>query len=152
VGGFKVGERVGQDVDLWLRLAFRYPIAWSGERLAVYYRNAVNRTVGKRFWTQEPAVSCSARQAIAAGLVPPEQIKSFKEYVAHFQIIAIRELLIQGKKDEALKLLDYSRGTRRFARQWWKWRIIAALPYDSAGLWKLKQSAKRWLRVSERGR
>lgn len=37
VGGFQPGIRYGEDMDLWVRIALKYPIAWSPTVNAVYH-------------------------------------------------------------------------------------------------------------------
>lgn len=147
VGGFSRNSGLGLDVDFFLKIALRYPIAWTKEPLATYYLNAVNRRAGFIRWHEEPAISQTAREAITAGLVPPDQIGDFKEYIALFQITAIRDCLVLGKKAEALKLLEYSRGTRKFRKEWLKWKFIATLPGNlGPWLWQLKQVPKLFRR------
>ncbi len=144
IGGFPATEFLGEDLDTWLRIVLSYPIAWSSENLAIYYQNATNRTCVFKYWLQEPAVSCTARQAIAQGLVPSEAVQDLRDYVARIQMAAARDCLIHGKKEVALQLLDHARQTRKFARNWWKWRLLAALPGNpSPWLLKLKQEVRR---------
>ncbi len=45
VGGFPDGERIGEDIYLWLRLALLGPVMFSGKILSTVYRNAENRTI-----------------------------------------------------------------------------------------------------------
>lgn len=140
IGGFQTCEVQEEDVDAWLRIALHYPLAWSPEKLAVYYQDAGNRATGFQRWTGEPITSRTAKQALAKGLLPPDQVQDLQEYAAHFQIAAARDCLVIGKKETAVQLLEYARGTKRFTRQWWKWRLLATLP-QAAGpwLWKQKQ-------------
>lgn len=143
VGGFPKGEYLGEDVDLWLRIALRYPIAWSGAYLATYRKDAGNRAQGVKRWGREPAVSRTAREALAAGLVSPEAIRDLIEYAAYFQLDAARHLLSQGDRTTALQLLEYARGTRRFAWDWGLARLMAALPGNHGPwLWKIKRCLK----------
>ncbi len=144
IGGFQPTEVQGEDVDVWLRIALRYPVAWSREVLVVYYQDASNRAVGFKRWSNEPVISRTAREAIAAGLVPPDKVEDLREYASHFQVSAARDCLAQGKREIAVQLLDYAQGTKKFARQWWQWRILAALPGNwGPWLWKMKQLMKR---------
>ncbi len=143
IGGFQVDEIKGADVDAWLKIALRFPIAFSRRPQATYFQDAVNRTDGCR-WHREPAVSRTARQALAAGLVPPEEVQDLRTYAAHFQILAARDCLVLGKRDLARQLLEYARGVRRLARQWWFYRLVAALPAEAGPrLWRLKQHLKK---------
>lgn len=45
VGGFPAGQRIGEDIYLWLRLALKGSVMFSDQILATIYRNAENRTV-----------------------------------------------------------------------------------------------------------
>ncbi len=146
IGGFQYREIMGEDADTWLRIALRYPIAWSSERLAIYYQNATNRAMGFQRWSTEPKISFTARKAIQEGLVPPEKINDLREYAAFFQLGGARDCLLLGAKETARQLLAYARGTRKFAKEWWTWRLLAALPGNPAPwLWKMKRGLKRWV-------
>jgi glycosyltransferase involved in cell wall biosynthesis len=128
IGGFPVGEILGPDQDTWLRIALRYPIAWSSEYLVCVYENAVNRAAGFKLWDKEPIISITARKAIETGQLSYDDVYFLRDFAARFQILAAFHCLIQGKKEVALKLLDYSRGTHLFARNWWICRILAPFP------------------------
>jgi len=143
IGGFQVGELKGADVDAWLKIALRFSLAFSREYQATYFKDAANRTVGVR-WQKEPAISRTARQAIDAGIVPPEQVQDLKNYVAHFQVAAARDCLVLGHRQTARRLLEYARGTQVMATKWWLYRLMAALPEDTGPrLWRLKQQLKK---------
>ena len=147
IGGFTNMEFLGEDLDTWLRIALKYPIAWSSKPLAIYHQDAANRTHGFKHWLQEPAVSRTARRAIAQGLVPNEAVQDLRDLAAKSQLSAAGGCLIQGKKEVALQLLVYARHTRRFARIWWKWRLLSALPGNpSPWLFKLHQQVKKRMR------
>jgi glycosyltransferase involved in cell wall biosynthesis len=147
IGGFHHCEIQEEDVDAWLRIALRYSIAWSSEQLAIYYQNAENRSLGFKRWSAEPRISLTAREAVLAGMVPFDKIKDLQEYAAHFQVSAARDCLLLSKKATALQLLEYCRGTQRFSRKWWKWRLLAATPGNlGPWLWRVKQRLKRWLK------
>lgn len=131
VGGLPVVEIVDEDVEAWLRLALRYPIAWSEECQAIYGKNDWERYSQPRLFLGEPLLSRTGRHALAIGLVPPEQVPPFKEYLAFFQLVAARHCLILGERDKALALLEFCRGTKYRAR-WRRLRLLAALPVNLA--------------------
>jgi hypothetical protein len=128
IGGFNQDEYLYEDVDLFLKIGLRYPIAWSREPLARYHLDADNRTLGTRLWIREPAVSVTARQAIANGLVPENLINCLKEYSHQFQIQAAVHCIYQGKKEMASQLLAYSRGTKKNRSIWRQCFILNLLP------------------------
>jgi hypothetical protein len=89
-------------------------------------------------------VSLTARRALAAGMVPPEEVQDLRAFVAHFQIQAARDCLVLGKPEMARQLLEYARGAPGCARQWWWYRLLAALPAEAGPrLWRLKQLLKK---------
>jgi len=46
-GGFAAGKRMGEDLDLWGKIALKYPVAFSSQVQATYYQNAENRACVK---------------------------------------------------------------------------------------------------------
>jgi glycosyltransferase involved in cell wall biosynthesis len=137
VGGFEQGEALTEDLDVWFKIALRYPIAYSNRSLAIYYQNATNRTIGFKRFTGEPVISRTIRETIESDRVSLNNLNDLLEYAAYYQLGAARDCLALGKKAMALQLLDYAKGTKKFAREWWKWRLIAALP-GTPGPWLLK--------------
>lgn len=43
VGKFLIGKRMGEDLEMWGRIAMRYNVAFSTRCQAIYYQNATNR-------------------------------------------------------------------------------------------------------------
>ncbi len=143
VGKFQVSEPgawIHEDADMWLRISIGFPIAWSSECLAVYHQDATNRTWTVKRSDREPAISYTVRQALQSTLIADDIKQDLQEYGARFQLIVARDCLVLGKRETALQLLEYAQGTKLFARDWWRWRLLAALPGKSAHyLWKLKR-------------
>ena len=116
----------------------RYPIAWSDDCQAVYFKDDMERYLQARLFLGEPLLSRTGRQALAAGLVPREYEAPLKEYLAFFQLAAARHCLILGNKDKAFVLLEYARGTK-YRALWRRLRLLAALPGNLAAwsyLWE----------------
>jgi glycosyltransferase involved in cell wall biosynthesis len=144
IKGFAVNAYLGADIDAWLKIALRYPLAWSREPLAIYYQNATNRIYGFQKWNAEPEISQTARQALQSNLISEDLKPYLREYAARFQLIAARNCLTSGHKDVASQMLSLARGTRMFARDWWRCRLMAALPGKSVHyLWKMKKFLNR---------
>ena len=93
MGGFNTNAWYGEDVDLWGRIALKYPIAFSWDGMAIYHQEASNRACDKRKPIRGHPFVTSARNALQAGEVPPELKEDLLEYVASRQIqIALRNL------------------------------------------------------------
>jgi glycosyltransferase involved in cell wall biosynthesis len=108
IGTFMVGEVMGEDIEMWGRIAMRFPIAYSTDRCAIYYQDATNRACqnfDRSCLRTSPFVRTAAK-AIEFGHVPSEQISDLKNYMAHLQLIAAHASLMQGKNPEiARKML-----------------------------------------------
>jgi glycosyltransferase involved in cell wall biosynthesis len=143
VGDFPLGEKIAEDKDTWLRIGLRYSIAFSKESLAVYYKDATNRTFQFVLTEDEPAISRTARQFIQSGVLKPEAIEDLWAYVSIEQFRAVHDCLVLGKRDKALQMLRYLKEYRKVAKTWWKWRLVAVLPgpitrflYKQLTIWK----------------
>jgi glycosyltransferase involved in cell wall biosynthesis len=145
-GGFPVQPPYRNDLDMFLRIALSFPIAWSAEPLAVWHQNSVNRHFGLKRADREPAVARTARLALRSTPMSSAMQRDLFEYGAHFQLCAARDCLVLGRRETALQLLSYARGTELFARQWRRWRLLAILPGPTAHyVWKLKKHLQRQL-------
>ena len=48
-GGFDLGLRVGEDLNLWIRMAMRYPVGYIPEALAIYHQEHPGRETARWF-------------------------------------------------------------------------------------------------------
>ncbi len=143
-GGFPVQPSYRNDLDMFLRIALLFPIAWSAESLVVWHQDAVNRHFGIMRADREPAVSRTVRLALRSTPMSLDMRRDLFEYGAHFQVIAARDCLVLGRRDTALQLLSHARGTELFARQWRRCRLLAVLPGRTAHyVWKWKKHLQR---------
>ncbi len=137
VGGFRLFEELSEDVDMWVRIALRYPIAWSEDSLVVLHKEAGNRAVVKKRFHGEPIVSRTIRHAIRGGFVSRDHLCDASEFAALFQIYAARSNLIEGKRKDALLLLEHAKGTKKFSQMWLILKIFSSLPFDiGSKLWR----------------
>lgn len=107
VGFFTVGEKLGQDIDLWLRIALKYPIAFSYKVGATYFRDAANRSCtfdSGVIWPKR-AVKTTALKALRERAVTGKSAEYLKEYVYRNDLEVAALLLWAGRKKEALGLL-----------------------------------------------
>jgi glycosyltransferase involved in cell wall biosynthesis len=143
IGGFPLGEVICEDLDTWLRIALRYPIAWSAEVLSEYHKEAANRTWGVKLIDHEPRICQTIRRAMQETL-SPEDKKDLWEYGARFQVLTAGYCLWQGKRQQALKLLDYSKSTEVSAKLWRRYRLLALLPASIPWIyWNIRQLIKK---------
>ncbi len=100
-GGFAEGHWWGEDVDLWGRIAFRYPIAFTWRVGAVYHTDVAHRACTRVQPVPENPFVASARHAIERGQIPPEMLDNVLEYVAAKQLQTAARNIQAGRPDLA---------------------------------------------------
>jgi glycosyltransferase involved in cell wall biosynthesis len=129
MGGFPEGYWMGEDVDLFSKIALKYPVAFSWEFGALYHWDATNRACDKKFDLEyvEPFVK-TARNALIRGDVPQKFIESLNEYVWRMEIIrAIRN--VQAGQGDAAEIILKQCPTKWRYNEKMKWLLLAKLPY-----------------------
>jgi GT2 family glycosyltransferase len=140
VGGFPSGSGIGEDVDLYARIALRYPIAFSGRAGAVYHHDAENRYCETVF---KHAIATGYFQRVLREQGVPSHLRpDVQEFLAHEQLIAASVYIFGGQSQTARGLLRHCQ-TRRFRRQklwWWFWSLLPVT-------WvRFARRGKRWVR------
>ena len=127
MGGFAEGHWWGEDVDLWGRIAFRYPIAFTWRIGAVYHTDVVCRACTRVQPVPENPFVASARHAIERGLIPPGMLDDVLEYVAAKQLQTAARNIQAGRPDLARANLAWC-PTRMYLRQKIAYSLMALIP------------------------
>jgi glycosyltransferase involved in cell wall biosynthesis len=128
VGLFPEGVPLGGDLEMWMRVGARYPIAVSGYVGAVYHKDAVNRVDNGRIQGREYELVSTGLRLLAGGGLDKERERHLREHVSMFQIKTGAQLVLLGRRHQARKILRQSR-TRRFLfyKLWWLfWTLLPA--------------------------
>jgi glycosyltransferase involved in cell wall biosynthesis len=104
-GGFPEGVCLGEDQDLWAKIALKYPIALSSEIGAIYHTEAVNRACNVPVPLTEEAVVKTGNAAIIQGKVPINLLADLKEYIAFKEISRARKNILTHNFSEARRIL-----------------------------------------------
>ncbi len=128
VGGFAEGFLRGQDLDLWVRLALSYPIAFAACPMAIYHRDAEGRVSLKYRHLGEKLLVSRIRKFIAQGNISPDRERILHEYIAKHQIEAASQCVVSGRSETARQLLATCRDTKLFLLEWRRWNRWAFLP------------------------
>ncbi len=140
VGRFVLCPGVGEDAELWGRIALRYPIAFCWRIGAVYHREAENRFCETVF-THVFASDCFER-AMRSQEVPPHLLPDAREFLARERLTAASRYILNGQPRTARALLRNCK-TRRLLPQklwWWFWSLLPSK------LVRLAWCGKRWVR------
>ncbi|MBP2144570.1 glycosyltransferase involved in cell wall biosynthesis [Methanofollis sp. W23] len=137
--GFSTEEWMGEDVDLWGRIALKYPITFSWNSKGIYHTEASNRACNRVEPLGEAVFVRIAKKAIDAGKVSPAMLEDLREYIALRQIRRAWGNIHAKRPDIARNLLNNC-VTRKFIRKKY-WAIFwACMP---SNVYKSLRSTKK---------
>lgn len=150
VGDFPLGETRGEDLDMWGRVAIRYPIAYTHQICANIFMNTHNSArIKNQLLTKEWPFKKSASRALNSGIIPDDVIPDLKEYVAVFDMYLAGSLIRNGDPETAIQILRDCE-TSHFYLIKLGWSVVARLDTSLAILlWRVKgkiiRNLKFWL-------
>ncbi|MDD5130139.1 MAG: glycosyltransferase family A protein [Candidatus Omnitrophica bacterium] len=127
VGGFPHGEKLGGDIDMWLRIALKYKIAYSTYPMAIYYKDALNRACNQHLNLNGYRIVRTIDEVLStAGLD-----KSTQDILLEMQAVRIiqsaKQCVTAFRPDLAREHLKKCK-TRRFILRKLFWQSISYLP------------------------
>jgi len=124
-GLFPVGVECGEDVDMWCRIALRYPVAFSTHPGALYHQAADNRTGLESSSSSSPVIVETLDDALKRGGLPDGiTAEDLLEYRNKWLIGFATNCLLAGKKSLARDYCSRASSTRIF--RWWRLRNTVA--------------------------
>lgn len=131
-GLFSVGERIAEDLEMWFRIALRFPIAFSTRIEAVYRHDTENRASFSRGPDKELKIISTIENAINDGAFPPGvNVRDLAEY-RNRMIISYAAMCVRcGRKAAARRHLRRASSTRAFIWSWSLWYLLSCIPNSS---------------------
>jgi glycosyltransferase involved in cell wall biosynthesis len=126
-GGFPVGERLGEDLDCWLRIALRYPIAFSSQVCSTYYMNAENRAAQNPNTADGLCYVNTALSAIDDKMITGDDAKYLQEYASRCLLQSAIDCLYAGERAKARRHLQRC-NTSLFWRRKLQLELLSMLP------------------------
>lgn len=139
-GLFPEGEQDGEDLDMWCRIALKYPIAYSTEVGAIYHRDSDNRIGAKGY----PSIRRKLVETLENALATGEYLGSIEradlaEYLNQSLIIGAIRNIQCGNVERGRELLQRASNTRLFRTRLLSWRLMSYLPVPlvriALGVW-----------------
>lgn len=125
VGGFPLGERMGEDQHVWWRICVRYPLAFDKRCLATYHRDADDRTCPVNVPGDELPFSRKLKEELASLNLTMRQRWHARRYMGAHLLYLARENAGAGKQGIARRLLK-DRRTRFLPLKWLRRRLQLA--------------------------
>lgn len=128
LGGFPAGERIGEDQDLWARIALEHPVVLSPRPLAVYHLDAANMATRLAPEQQPWPFVQRLLQRLESGGIPAAQARRIEHYAARQLIGQASQLVLAGERKAARRLLAQRVTSRQRLRRgiWW---LVSLLPH-----------------------
>jgi glycosyltransferase involved in cell wall biosynthesis len=132
VGYFPVGVSLGEDIDMWGRIALKYDIAFSNRISSIYFREDLGRPQKEHYYVRNPIAPFvkTARAAIAQGNISAVNLDELLEYLERIQIGVGCECLLDGHNPAAARkiILETHPRTYRFKLKKYRALIQTFLP------------------------
>jgi len=125
--GFQEGFWWGEDTDLWGRVAFQYPVAFSWDGGVVLHRDAENRACNKKKPVLKHPFVLSATKYLKEGVHTQEHAHYIREFVAKEKIAQALFNMHAGNNKEAQNILKECE-TEEFKLQKEIYRLLCLLP------------------------
>jgi len=130
-GSFPVDERIGEDQDLWIRLALHGPIAWDN-RCSAYYRQDAGAMATRSLVDDTPwPFVFRLLQRLNEGDIPASQEDDAKTYAARHLLGQAGQLVLDGRSQSAMRLLSEP-VARSGGLRYCYWRTLSFLPATPA--------------------
>lgn len=120
VGGFPEGMKIAEDLYMWIKIARRYPVCFSPERLCLYSRVASNRSAS--IYTPERT------QYSFEQLYTPSAPEEQREFIARAALGKALIISVKGGTEEAARAAKFFAYTKVYRRTLQKVRVLNALP------------------------
>jgi glycosyltransferase involved in cell wall biosynthesis len=131
VGMFPEQDHVGEDQDMWARVALRYPVAVDCRQTTTYYGYAENRSFVTRPHEKELPYLTRLQSFLDNTAIEGEVRKDIEGYIRQGLFTLVSVNVRTGRSDIARRMLADSRLQRADLR-FWTWKMLANLPSSIA--------------------
>ncbi len=121
VGMFTPGEKVGEDIDMWLRIALQYKVAFSNEVSATYFRDTINGACRSGIVWPDRALKRTALKVLQEGILTVKQLEYLREYMYKNDLEVVKMMLWSGQRKEAWTFLKDNHTQYFRVRKLWLW-------------------------------
>jgi glycosyltransferase involved in cell wall biosynthesis len=129
LGGFNAEAHFGEDLDMWLRVALKFQIAYLYESYAIYHTEAENRACKINIHEDDIFFANTLENALKENSLSEVQRKNIYEYLVKSRLFVVSQLINNGDNQKAYSIVNLCQGTKSFFwnRLWWLfWSCLPA--------------------------
>lgn len=126
-GNFEPGVKMGEDIDMWMRIALLFPVAYCKRPLSYYSQES--ETSATKIVKRELYDFSQTRKLLeTSGEELHRKFPSLKEYLNMINLETAAGLIMNGKRDDAKKILSKIE-TKRFVKEKKWWSLMSMFPH-----------------------
>lgn len=144
---FAPGESVGEDLDLWFRIAEKYPIALVAAPLVAYRLDTAGSLSASHARNAVAPYLVRMRERARSGQMSPGSARSALRYFAQSEITLSRQALIEGDRASARSWLVSACPQGFRIRRWWVTLVFVITPAALVRRWEAWRLARTALSV-----
>ena len=142
IGGFPDGQKIGEDIYVWLRLALLGPVMFSSRILSTVYRNAENRTISSGMRAVPYHTRFFLTDRLWRQQQQPETIEKLLQFIYHNSLINVCGALMANNKQVARDYIQLIKPHRPSLSL-----VIQCLRWLPAKLFQLGKSLRNLLTI-----
>lgn len=146
LGGFPIGIKRGEDLDMWIRIALNYDVAYLNKICATYFHNADNRACKRKARLIDSAVNLTEDILLESKGMEKYSIY-FEEYMIQCIITKAKYMIEEDENKAARQLLQKYRATKINKRYLIKIYTMSFIPQSLLnGTMSFKNKIRKYLK------
>ena len=125
IGGFQVGESRGEDIDLWIRMALRFPVATS-DHVGCFYRRVAGSLTGVHEVDQPDVAMRTIMSLLMDKNISQSRKQNLEDLYSRMALAHAADNLMLGRQSVAKLFIQEASRSRLYAR---RYRALLLLSY-----------------------
>jgi len=143
LGGFAIGEKLGEDLDMWLRIALKYPVAFSQLVGSRYHCDVEGQATQKEKRYEAFRIEKTIEGILLNGNIPHKQRIFLQEIINARKLVRVSYCMKSGLFDQARNILRTCSTRFLWKRKLWYRFILIFSPKIVAAVYDYSRERTR---------